>query len=149
MIMRDMQFVKDAVCKDEKDETDSFASKEPNTHLQPKPLAGFGSQMRGLPMAPGNLKKGKYAADSGQHGSPMGKPPLSKAIFPVSQSMREQPPVSSFDYGSQGRKSDAEDVSMNEGLGDSTKVGTGLATGGGSNQEIPGPRGARPGGKRY
>lgn len=27
-IMRDMQFVKDAVCKDEKDETDSFASKE-------------------------------------------------------------------------------------------------------------------------
>jgi len=146
--MRDMQFVKDAVCKDEKDETDSFASKEVKA-LQDQskptiPLMGRGSL--GVPgmVAGGNLKKGKFAADP--HGSPIGKPPLSKAIFPVSQSMRDQiPKGDAFAYGSQGNES--RDASINDGLGNSSNMGTGFGIGGGSNQEIPG-KGSRPGGGR-
>lgn len=74
----------------------------------------------------------------------MGKPPLSKAIFPVSQSMRDQiPKGDSFGYGSQGRESESRDISLNEGFGENNK-----GTGGGSKQEIPDKR-APGGGRRY
>ena len=114
--MRDMQFVKDAILKEDREEVDSLASKRGLTAPVP------------LNMSSGNLKKGKFAnhgdASPMGLGVSMGKPPLSKAIFPVSQSMREQIKGDSLDYSSQP-KNDTREPSLHEHFG-GTEVGTGI-----------------------